>query len=304
VPFATAFGITLPFARNEWRQTPVRLGVSNGRADSGQLVTAETARKREWEATTIVGAQDEREAIRRLLEGDGLHVEFNDASGFSWHGIGPSTATSVTYSVSGGKRSGRVSVGAGGVLRYALANLMREPDGVAWAATKGWTVAVFKVLSVGDGGDGTTYVDHLATGSVAVVRGASANPVGVTQYKSGVAGSWSMGNWLEVSAAGEVAIHGYTNAGATGAYDFDELLVLPFALPSTVMATWAAALATFRSTTSMGRLPRVLLDGDCIPDAAPLAVRCELTRSALEQMAFDGSWKSNSTRDTYTLRQV
>lgn len=306
MPFATCFGITLPFARNEWRQTPVRVGAGDGRVDSGVAVTSETVRKREWEAKTIVGPQAEREALRRILEGDGLHVDFNDASDFSWSGIGPSVAPASSFTTPGARGSGsnpcRI-VASGGELRYALASHMRQPDGT-WGATKGWTVAVFRRLEVADGGDGTTFVDHLATGSVAVVRGAAANPVGVTQYKSGVAGNWSMGNWLSVSAAGEVGIHGYSNAGVAGAYRYDELLVWPFALPSTVMATWAAAIATFRAAQSMGRLPRVLLHGDCIPDASPLAVRCRLERSELEQMAFDGAWRNNSVRDTYSIRQV
>jgi hypothetical protein len=303
VPFATLHGITLPIARNEWRLTPVLVGSADTRADSGELGGAETARKREWACSTPVGNQAEREALRRLMEGDGLHVDFDDASGFSRTGIGPATATSVTYSASGGKRGGRVSVGSTGALVYALAKKMRQPDG-DWSAAKGWTVAVFKQLSMGDGGDGTTYFDHLATGNVVVTRGASANPAGVTQYRDGVAGSWNMGNWLSVSAAGEVGIHGYTNSGGGLAYLYDELLVLPFALPTALMATWAAALATFRASYACGALPRVKLAGDCIPDAQPLEVRIRQDRQELEQMAFEGAWHNNSVRDEYTVRQV
>lgn len=303
MPFATLHGITLPIARNEWRMTPVLVGSADARADSGELGGAETTLKREWSCSTIVDSQATQEVIRRLMEGDGIHVDFDDASGFTRTGIGPSSATSVTYSASGGKRGGRASVGSTGALVYALAKKMRQRDG-DWAPTKGWTVAVFKQLSLGDGGDGTTFFDHLATGNVAVVRGAAANPAGVTQYRSGVAGSYGMGNWLSVSAAGEVGIHGYTDSGGSLTYLYDELLVLPFALPTALMATWAAALATFRASYACGALPRVKLDGDCIPDAQPLEVRIRQERQELEQMAFGGAWHNNSVRDEYVVRQV
>lgn len=301
--FATVFGIRIPTTRNDWRQTPIIVGGGDDRVDSGVLGSGETTRKREWGTSLITGTQVEREAMRRLLEGDGLAVDFDDATGFSWSGLGPSLATGVTYSASGGKRGGRAILASAGALEYSLAQVMRQPDG-AWSATRGWTIAVHKKLSVGDGGDGTTFHDHLATGSVAVVRGASANPAGVTQYRGGVAGSWAMGNWLAVTAGGVAGVYGYSNANVATAYDYDELVVLPWALPPAMMATWAANLATFRASYSVGRLPRVLLAGECIPDPAPLEVRWRQVRSDLDQMAFEGAWNKTSTKDEYSVRQV
>lgn len=302
--FAEVYGIALPVAKKRWDLTPQVLGGSDDRADDGTLVSAQTVRKREWSTTFVVGTEVEREAFRRLVEGDGLHVDFDDASGFSFSGLGPKTATSVVYNASGGKRGGRAIVGSSGVLEYALAKVVQQQDG-DWGATKGWTLAVFKKTSVGDGGDGTTFVDHLATGNVAVVRGAAANPAGVTQYRSGVAGSWSMGNWISVDADGDVGIHGYSNANVATGYDYDELLVLPFQLPATLMATWAAALATFRSTTAVGRLPRVKLFGDCIgSDAAPLEVRCRVTRIDNDPQFINGAFQKNARVDDVSVRTV
>jgi hypothetical protein len=297
VPFATAFGITLPFAKNKWRMDPVDVGAADERVDRGSLVRSRTARKREWSTSTTIGTQAERVALRRLLEGDGLHVDFDDASGFSFSGIGPKTSASCVFSSSSGKRGGKVQVGSTAVLEYGLAELMGQEDG-AWAPTKGFTVAVHKFVS-------GSWRDYIATGSVVVTRGASSgNPVGVTQYENGLAGAHAMGNWLSVDADGDVGIHGYDAAGSGAAFDFDELLVWPFALPPSVMATWASALNTFRASRSVGRLPHVLLSGDCILDASPLEVTCRLEASELDQAAFDGAYHSTSTRDEYRIRQV
>ncbi len=302
MPFATAFGITLPISRDKWVQTPVLVGEDDDdRADDGTLLTGETTRKREWDATAPVGSEVDREAFRRLLEGDGLHVDFDDATAFAWRGIGPKTV-GATFNVSGGVRGGRASLNSGGALEYALRRFMRQPGG-SWDPTKGWTLAVFKKLTTADGGDDVTYVDHLATGSVVVARGASANPAGVTQYKNGVAGAWSMGRWLGLASNGDVGIHGYSNANAAAAYDYDELLVWPFALPPSLASSWAAQLAAFRVSSSMGQLPRVLLGGDCITEAT-LPVRCRMTKAQGEQAMLNGSWASNARVDDLSIREV
>lgn len=302
--FAEVYGIALPIAKKRWDLTPTIVGGSDDRADDGTLLSSQTVRKREWASTFVVGTEVEREAFRRLIEGDGLHVDFDDATGFSWSGLGPKTATSVTYNASGGKRGGRAIVGSSGVLEYALAKVVQQQDG-DWAATKGWTVAVFKKLLTPDTGFDGTFKDHLATGNVVVVRGASANPAGVTQYKDGVAGSWNMGNWLSVDADGDVGIHGYSNAGAAAAYDYDELLVLPFALPPALLAAWATALATFRATYPVGRLPRVKLFGDCIAsDTVPLEVRCRVSKSDIDPQFLGGGFAKNARVDDVTVRQV
>ncbi|HEY1097396.1 MAG TPA: hypothetical protein VGF99_00655, partial [Myxococcota bacterium] len=267
------------------------------RADDGSLLTSEVTRKREWETSLVPGTDAERERLRRLVEGHGLAVDFADGSAFSWSGIGPKTSNG-TPSSSGGPRTGSYGLPGGGVLAYALARKMRQADR-AWSPADGWTLAVFKRLSAADGGDDVTLVDHVATGNVAVVRGAAANPVGVTQYRSGVAGSWSMGRWIDVATNGDVSICGWSNANTPTAYTYAELVVWPFAIPS----TWAQQLSTFRTGRAVGQLPRVSLGGDCV-DGAAVAVRCRMQRAELEQQMVDGAWAPNARRDDYSIRSV
>jgi hypothetical protein len=296
--FATVHGVTLPIAKKAWRLAPQILGGSDDRADDGTLVSGQTARKRDWDTSFHVGTEAEREAFRRLVEGDGLHVDFDDASGFAWSGLGPKTATSVTYDDAGGKRGGRAIIGSTGALEYALAEVMQQQDG-SWGATKGWTLAVFKRVS-------GSWVDHLATGAVVVVRGESTNPTGVTQYQDGVAAPTAgMGEWIDVADDGDVGIYGYDEDGAGAAFAYDELLVLPFSLPASTMATWAAQLAAYRASYAVGRLPRVQLGGECIAsDGAPLEVRCRVTRIENEPMFLEGAYQKNARIDDVTVREV
>lgn len=297
MPFAAVHGITLPIRREQWKLVPDIVGADDERADDGSLLTSETTRKRKWETGFTIGRLDEREALRRLVEGDGLHVDFNDASGYSFHGLGPKTSTSTTFSASGGKRGGKAAVGSAGVLEYAMANFSSEQDGLPWAATKGWTLCCFKFIS-------GVWRDLLATGSVVVTRGAAANPAGVTQFQDGVAGTYGMGHFIDVAADGDVGVHGYDAAGAAGAFDYDELLFLPFAFPSHLAATWAAQLAAFRSTSAAGRLPFVKLSGDCIPDAQPLEVRWRVTQGEQRRVILDGAFRNNAREDVATVSQV
>jgi hypothetical protein len=261
----TVNGVTIPIVKGSFKEVPEFIGELAERGAAGEFDENFVARKRKYTATVLAQDATKAVALRKLLEGDGQSWLY-DSNTYSFKGEGPSAGGSYTQSGAGGSPSGgKVTVASGNTINYALATALGVPSG--WAATKGWSLIVRKKLSVGDGGDGSTFFRHIALGAVAVVQGASANPAGVTQYKSGAAGSFAMGNWITVDGAGDgvVKLHGKDNANVNAAYDYCDLAFLPFQLDS----SWIAGLDTFLTTNRYPTLKRVMLSGAHIEDAAP-----------------------------------
>jgi hypothetical protein len=274
--FLEVLGIAVPVRKNSWPGKPLFVGQDVTRALDAALCEGRRRRVREWSGVKMVFLEPETaHALRALLEGQFLAVSFDDGT-HSFDGIEPAAGGSYTQSATDGKHGGRLSVSSNNHIAYALEDELGVPGG--WFPVKGWTVICWKRLTTTDDGIGGAgaYYHHIATGAVAVTQGASANPADVTQYRNGVAGSYSMGNWLQV-LDGEVRLYGKDNDGTNNAKDYDELLVLPFALPAAVADAWAASIYAFMDAHAVGRAPFVKIAGDCIPDASPLEVRFRVT---------------------------
>ena len=296
MPHLTCNGITVATKSESFEEVADIAGLSDARGTDGGLATSDTVRKREFSIETVTATQANAEQLRRILEGDGQAWPFNNTS-LSAAGLGPQSGT-FTLSASGGKFAGRCTVGSGSVFEVALARRMKQLSGVAWAATLGWTLMAWKKLTAPDGGDGTTFFHQLATGSVVVTRGASANPASVTQYRNGVAGSYSMGNWIGVAADGDALISGHSNAGAAAAYDYSDFVVLPY----TVTAAQALALYNFTSSRAFPALPFVSLGGDALP--TPITARCRIKKIAQRRLILDGAFRNNAAVLVGEAREV
>lgn len=265
----TLNGITLP--SRGLSERPVFVGDLADRGVVGDFDENFVARKREFPTKLVAQTAALAIAFRKLLEGDGQSWRY-DANTFSFKGEGPSAGGVYTQSGAGGVLGGgKVNVGSGSFIPYSLASSLNVPSG--WAGAKGWSLLVRKVLTIGDGGDGVTFQRFIATGAVTVTAG-TANPAGVTQYKNGAAGSFSMGAWMTIDGAGDgvVKLHGLSNAGASAAYDYCDFAFLPFALDP----TWIAGLDTFLQTNRYPRLKRGILSGSQIEDSGGVEVhaRC------------------------------
>jgi len=257
MPFMTLNGVTVPVAADSFVDVYERTSPISVRSAGGVRLDSMQRNPATWSARTTIRSRDEINALRRLVDGHGHIWGFNDSSSLSSTGLAEDVGSVFTLNASGGKFGGRCTVSSGQAFYAALGERMFDRP---WTSSRGWTIACFKKLAAGDGGDGSTYFHHVATGAVTVTRGASANPASVTQYRNGAAGSFSMGNWISVTTDGRIGIHGYSNANATAAYDYDELLVLPFVLPS----TWAAGLYAFHNANAWPSIPRLRLGGDCV----------------------------------------
>lgn len=291
-------GITIPGASESLKEAPDFVGDVNDRVASAEHVENYVARKRKWTCKVIAQTAAKSVAMRRYLEGEGQSWSF-DSTMYSGKGEGPASGGGYTRSGTSGVHGGKVNVSSGDVLEFALAYALGQPGG--WVPTKGWTLMVWKQLSVGDGGDGSAYYHHIATGSVAVTRGSSANPASVTQYRNGVAGSYSMGNWIDVASDGDVGIYGKSNANTSAAYDYDDLVFLPFVLDS----SWVTGLYTYLASYAHPALKRVMLSGDQIEDAAPgVEVHIRATEIPRKRRVFSGSSTSAARELQLTITEV
>lgn len=287
--YAALNGVTLPFAGDSAGERPEQIGIDRRRTMNGSLVMSHVGRKGRWIGNTKPLVAATAQAFRSLIEGDGHAWRFADSL-YSFAGVGPSSSTGCTQSATGGKYAGKLAITSGNRFEAALARRMARPAG--WDPTQGWTLMVWKKTSVADGGDGSTYVLHIATGSVVVTRGASANPASVTQYRSGTAGNWSMGNWITVASDGDVAIHAHDNAGTPTAYDYSDLVVLPFALPS----SWVAGIVSFLATAPWGESPFSVLSGDVLEGSGLTTADVHGVVNALahRNVHLDGSHRNNA----------
>lgn len=289
-------GITIPGAADSFEEEPDFIADVDERGANGGMLSSSGGRARTWTATTTPQTAAVGEALRSLIEGEGHAWEFTESL-YSFGGLGPSSYSGCSANASGGKHDGRLAITSGNRFEVTFTSRMRRRGGWDPTAT-GWTVLVWKQLSVGDGGDGTTYHHHIATGDVAVVRGAAANPAGVAQYLDGVAGNASMGNWLSVSAAGLIAVHAYDNAGSAGGYNFSDLVVLPFAMP----AAWAPQFFARLNAQRFARLPRIEVSGDAIPDGI-VEARGRVPNLKQRNVHLEGAHRNNARVLQLQLRE-
>lgn len=288
MPHVTINGVPWPMAVDSVDEQPEDIGEHTARSLNGNGTATRIARKRRWAGRSTFHAAAEGEAWRRFVEGEGQSWTFASGNAISAKGLGPSSG-SFTVSASDGVHGlGKVTPASGNSVGFTLAKRLGVAGG--WAATKGWTILVWKRLSVGDGGDGTAYHHFVISGAVGVTRGASANPVGVSQWRGGVAGNYSVGNWLSVGTT--TALWGYSNAGAAAAYAYSGLVVLPFVIPS----SWVASLAAFHAASSWSAVPgAVRLGGDVVADAGgPVDVIGRVKRLPQRSLVLNGTRVSNA----------
>jgi hypothetical protein len=263
-------GVTIPVFADSLREVPIAIGDLFGRAVSGRHYGTMTATKRRWTFETNQMARADAEKMRKWIEGAFQTFALN-ADALS--GTGVALSGSLTHTASGGKHTGYTTVASGTHAIANMANKLYLPAG--WSPTvQGWTHAAFSYRTIAaDGVPADGWYDYLASGLVAVTQGASANPAGVTQYRDGVAGSHSWGNFNNVLTTGNlVGFSGKTTANVSAAKNYDEFLFAPFEIPS----SWVAGLTAFRAAYALAPAPNLYATGDWFDEVAPIEVICRV----------------------------
>ena len=288
MPHFSINGVPWPQKADSVEESPDEVGAVDDRSLGGTGTSTRIARKRKWKSSSVMHIASEGEAWRRLVEGDGQCWGFTGTGGaaFSSKGLGPSSGSFSTASSGGVLGTGKVTPASGSSIGFTLARRLSVPGG--WLATKGWTLLFWKKLAVADGGDGSTYFHHVVTGAVGVTRGATANPAGVSTWRNGVLGSYGVGNWLSVGTT--TAWWGYSDAGVAAAYDYSNVVVLPFVVPT----SWVPFLYAFHAANPWPSMPRVRLGGDVVEDVGGVDVLCKAPRIAQRAVILNGTPRTNA----------
>jgi hypothetical protein len=284
----TINGVHWPMAVDSVEEEPDEVGEVLTRSLNGRAVGTRIERKRRWRGRSVFHVAAEGEAWRRFVEADGQAWDFLSPNAASSKGVGPSSGGFAVAATDGVHGLGKVTPGSGNFFGINLQRRLGVPGG--WSPATGWTLLFFKRLSVGDGGDGVTYVHHVVAGSVAVNRGVSANPVGVQQWRNGVAGSYGVGNWLSVGTT-TTALWSFSDAATAAAYAYSGLVVLPFVVP----AAWVPGLTAFHISQTWPGVARVRLGGDVVVDAGgPVDAIARVRKLPQRSLMLAGERRNNA----------
>jgi len=227
-PLLTINGVEVLCTASEWE--PVTLG-EVVRSLNGWPRNTSTVRKRDYRFTSSFLSLPAAESLRGLVEGDGHRWNFEGSAAggylFSSRELGPTTTSG--------------SVARGTISKYGANGLWLSTVGstVTWAAALGpaWTVAVWRSPN------GTGVFTHYVVRSDGAkwVNGARSDAT-ATPFLTVVSGNLTL-------------------TATVGNTDFDELVVLPYA----VLDEWPPLLFAFNSTTPWPALPLVRAAGERLP---------------------------------------
>lgn len=229
MPMLTLNEITVP---THVRRANERIEVvgDQDRAFDGSWLETRTAEKSVWEIQTPVLAQVEGEAWKQFLEGRGHNWTF-DADRFSTgKGLGPSAGASAGTITGGGKFGSYMALSAGEQITW--------PTGFGDPATNDYTILLFE--------DSGAPWDRWAIKNVQGV---------VTKFLNGVS-SAAATVFVSVDSSGNITI-----GDGAGAFDIDDLVFVPFAMPDLWLETSGGLDAP---TRAFSNLPALEADGDFV----------------------------------------
>jgi hypothetical protein len=303
-------GLPLRIAYETWREEADEDGDLEGDSLGPGLAEARSTRKRrfscmlleqglEWDDRSGVANDEELEKLIRYIEGDGQSWRF-DSTLHSLSGNGVTNTASpgatLTKNAGGGKYGGHLDIGAGGVFGVDMRNKLRSRGG--WDPTKGWTLMCWRNFVAGESA-AAGYHHVILKGAVAFTRGASSgNPAGVTQYIDGVAGSHALGRCFSVAVTDPyVGPWGYKTDNTTAAIDYDELVFLPYEIPTKWIGTVGTeGMIEFHDNYPWPRLPRVVIAGDLLPsDPDGVQVTARVKQATMTQLLDNGTVKKLRT---------
>jgi len=267
MPALSVNGLTIPILADSFNEQIVDTGDVFRRATTGKMFGTLGVRKRRWSFTTRHLSGYMAGKVQNMIEGNALSWTFNDTL-ISGAGVANTNAATVISYVTGfhGKA---VRLSSGTFFSVDMANKVNAPGG--WDPSRnGWTLMFRLYCTIAaDGTPADGWYHFVVTGTGDVIAGAAANPVGVTQYRNGVAGNYNLGRVINVDATGDfVGVKATTLLGVNANKDYDELVFLPFPIPTAVEApwtsTWASQFYDFSIKSPWGAAPIVIVEGDHI----------------------------------------
>lgn len=298
--FCTLNGRALLVAKDSWFEVPRRGGEINTPTMAGAFVSVELQDARAWECSLTPVAASAWPSLRSWIEGQGQAWSFADGRSFSTTGVlGEESGGVVSYLTTGGRLTrtgleGCMSLASGAHWGVRMANKMGTI--ASWVpARHGFTFFFWVYLDATIDGNATSGWHFCAiTGNATWTRG-TANPSGVTQYRSDpaspatapAAGSHSLGNICQVATASApwCALSGYQlDGGGATAKLFQDVGFVPYQMTAAEVAAiynLTREGGNYADGLSLASLwPFVVVDGDCV-DSVPTLARVRVTRAPL-----------------------
>jgi hypothetical protein len=222
-------GIAVPVLVEGASETPMPIGETERAEDGSKIINRRTI-KGAWKLKVAHRSPTDGVAWRKLLMGEGETFDFN-SSLYGSKGSAPSAATNATQNATAKYGAGGCQLTAStGTISYAVLPIN---------GTK-WTVMVWRKVGAG------AWVHYITTSTLKAAGDA---------YVDGVLNTSEATSWLTVTTAtGTVKL----DADGASTTNIDDLVILPFEIPS----DWPASIVAYAAAFS--RLARLDVDGDLI----------------------------------------
>lgn len=228
MPFFTIHGMEVPVADKSWKADPLIVGERRARSVGAARIRTQIARKYRYTGKTPFLDPADAAWIVDLLNGEGDSWSFESniysAKGLLWSGTVPVRQnTNVKF----GTWAGEAASGTTSTFSPGYAGLDK-------------TVLFWRRPGAGA-------FDHYA-----LTRTSGGT---LTEYKNGVVGAYTTSNFFTFTDS-TCSFLGKNDAGTNTTIQFDDVVVLPFLMPATNIATLAA------QTAAWAPLPYLRVTGD------------------------------------------
>lgn len=233
MPALTINGITIPVRGDSFREERVQIGDTLQRSIGGSIFSSRITTRRRYRFSTTPQDSLTAQRLISLIEGDAQAWTFNyDLSSMS--GITNYTATGAALATSPASRDSTKNLAVPSATGFEV-NLKDKfasfgSGGFLPTTNDGWTACFWRYCTpAADGTPTTGWYHFIVTATASITRGSAANPVNITQYRNGAAGSYGLGYVLSMSSIGVFGVWGYqTIANVGSASNYDDLAVFPF----------------------------------------------------------------------------
>ncbi len=252
-----------------WSEDPDLPGNDQTRALNTTMRLTRRGKKRRFAGSSTILDPEPAAVLLDLLHGD-FHVWSFDEDSYSSLGLGWSTTPALD---STNKKFGTSAMTAASGVTYTADYLDSTSRVVMMWRRQG-------------SGSFNHYALVLTAGTI------------TTEYKDGVAGSYTVSNWFTANADGTFALLGKNDAGTNTTVQYDDVVVIEnsgFTAPMAV--AWAAQTVAWADT------PNLNITGDCVAPSSLLV--CSPAPGHVSVMQghapSDGAWTDNLKSVAFTL---
>ncbi len=250
------------------------VGLDRRRSEVGSMRQTRIARKENFDAETTILDPTTAIPVLELLHGEGHVYSFDtdkySSKGLGWTGTQPSLdSTNKKFGASSG----------------AVASA-----GTATCPFTDTTTRSVLLWRRPNSGSFNHYAFNLSGSTV------------VDKYKNGATTVETISNWFTAGSTGTFSLLGKNDAGTNSIAQYDDVIVLPFALTSAMATAWAA------QTRAWADLPNLNINGDCVTAIGGtnlvMLAQPGKTKYIRANSPLDNTFKATLQQHAFTLKEV